>query len=154
MSETVFLELFSLSSCLPGPTSTQVSFALGAVKRGIPGGLLGGALFQYPGLFMMAAIGVGAANFLQDGHWWTRAAVDGAVPRDLPPFLQLSSVGFQLCPDMRCQTLGTALEKRSRQLCACRSTGANSASTFTNLCPRMQVLQLWQLHSWRWQQRV
>lgn len=78
MSETVFLELFSLSSCLPGPTSTQVSFALGAVKKGIPGGLLGGVLFQYPGLFMMAAIGVGAANFLQGEHWWSRAAVDGA----------------------------------------------------------------------------
>ena len=101
MSETVFLELFSLSSCLPGPTSTQVSFALGAVKKGIPGGLLGGALFQYPGLFMMAAIGVGAANFLQDGHWWTRAAVDGAIPRFLERALQLPAVGFQLRPDMQ-----------------------------------------------------
>ena len=81
MSETAFLELVSLSSCLPGPTSTQVSFALGAVKKGIPGGLLGGALFQYPGLFLMSAVGVGAAKFLQNNHWWSRAAVDGALHR-------------------------------------------------------------------------
>lgn len=85
MSASVFLELFSLSSCLPGPTSTQVSFALGAVKKGIPGGLLGGILFQYPGLMMMSAVGVGAAKFLQGEHWWSRAAVDGAPSDRLIP---------------------------------------------------------------------
>ena len=77
MSEMVFLELFALSSCLPGPTSTQVSFALGAVKRGISGGLLGGVLFQYPGLIMMSIAGVGAAKYLNTSRWWARAAVDG-----------------------------------------------------------------------------
>jgi chromate transporter len=85
MSETAFLELFSLSSCLPGPTSTQVSFALGAVKKGIPGGLLGGVLFQYPGLIMMSVAGVGAANFLNTQRWWAHTAVDGAPPRPPPP---------------------------------------------------------------------
>jgi chromate transporter len=79
MSESAFLELFSLSSCLPGPTSTQVSFALGAIKKGIPGGLLGGVLFQYPGLMMMSAVGVGAASFLKSEHWWSRAAIDGVL---------------------------------------------------------------------------
>ena len=46
--------------CLPGPTSTQVSFAIGLLKKGVVGGLLSGMLFQYPGLLMMSFIGWGA----------------------------------------------------------------------------------------------
>ncbi len=42
ISEAVFLELLALSQCLPGPTSTQVSFALGVVQKGVTGGLLSG----------------------------------------------------------------------------------------------------------------
>lgn len=37
MSEQLYLELFALGGCLPGPTSTQVSFALGTVKKGVLG---------------------------------------------------------------------------------------------------------------------
>ena len=57
----------------------QVSFALGAVKTGIPGGLLGGALFQLPGLVIMSLVGVGAASFLKGGHVWAQATTDGAA---------------------------------------------------------------------------
>ena len=42
ITTTVFLELLALAQCLPGPTSTQVSFALGVVQKGITGGLLSG----------------------------------------------------------------------------------------------------------------
>jgi len=59
-SSSLFMELFALGQCLPGPTSTQVSFALGIIKKGVGGGLLSGILFQYPGLLMMALIGYGA----------------------------------------------------------------------------------------------
>ena len=38
---------------MPGPTSTQVSFALGVTQRGVLGGLLSGGLFQYPGLILI-----------------------------------------------------------------------------------------------------
>lgn len=55
----------------------QVSFALGAVKTGIPGGLLGGALFQLPGLIIMSLVGVGAASFLKDSHPLAKATTDG-----------------------------------------------------------------------------
>lgn len=37
----VFTELFALGQCLPGPTSTQVSFAIGTVKKGVLGGFVG-----------------------------------------------------------------------------------------------------------------
>jgi chromate transport protein ChrA len=59
------------------PRGMQVSFALGAVKSGIPGGLLGGVLFQLPGLVMMSALGVGAASYLQDSHPLAKATTDG-----------------------------------------------------------------------------
>jgi hypothetical protein len=37
MSHDVFIELYALGSCLPGPSSTQVSFAIGTIKQGISG---------------------------------------------------------------------------------------------------------------------
>ncbi len=42
LSSTVYLELLGLSQCLPGPTSTQVSFAIGVVHKGVTGGLMTG----------------------------------------------------------------------------------------------------------------
>ncbi|KAJ9527912.1 hypothetical protein QJQ45_005640 [Haematococcus lacustris] len=77
MSNGVFMELFALGSCLPGPTSTQVSFAMGTVRKGVLGGLLSGALFQYPGAVMMTAIGVGAANVLSSPALWLRSLTAG-----------------------------------------------------------------------------
>jgi chromate transporter len=38
MSNEVYGELFALGQCMPGPTSTQVSFAIGIIKKGAPGG--------------------------------------------------------------------------------------------------------------------
>lgn len=66
MSASVFAELLALGQCLPGPTSTQVSFAIGVVQKGVFGGLFSGILFQYPGAIMMSAAGLGAAHFLVD----------------------------------------------------------------------------------------
>lgn len=37
MSEEVYGELFALGQFMPGPTSTQVSFAIGIVKKGVTG---------------------------------------------------------------------------------------------------------------------
>jgi len=73
----VFTELLALGQCLPGPTSTQMSFAIGVVSRGVPGGLLSGILFQYPGLLMMTLIGAGAAEWLSDPADWLRSAAHG-----------------------------------------------------------------------------
>ena len=70
MSPTVFNELLSLGQCMPGPTSTQVSFAIGVVQKGIPGGLMSGMLFQYPGLLMMSLAGAGAAEILVNPDAW------------------------------------------------------------------------------------
>ncbi|KAG2490382.1 hypothetical protein HYH03_011183 [Edaphochlamys debaryana] len=77
MSLQVFTELFSLGQCLPGPTSTQVSFAIGTVKRGFLGGMLSGALFQYPGAVIMTVVGAGAAKWLTDPPGWLAGIVAG-----------------------------------------------------------------------------
>lgn len=39
----VFTELLMLGQCMPGPTSTQMAFAIGVLKKGLSGGLLSGA---------------------------------------------------------------------------------------------------------------
>ena len=77
MSPTVFNELLSLGQCMPGPTSTQVSFAIGVVQKGIPGGLMSGMLFQYPGLLMMSLAGAGAAEILVNPDDWLRGLSAG-----------------------------------------------------------------------------
>lgn len=70
MTLPVYLEIFALCQCLPGPASTQVSFALGVLKKGVLGGLLSGILFQYPGAIIMTAIGVFAAKKLENPQGW------------------------------------------------------------------------------------
>ena len=64
MSQGVFSELLALGQCMPGPTSTQMSFAMGITQRGALGGVLSGGLFQYPGLILMTLGGAGAAEVL------------------------------------------------------------------------------------------
>eukprot|EP00850_Spirogloea_muscicola_P003519 SM000014S00307 [mRNA] locus=s14:589717:593625:+ [translate_table: standard] len=77
MSDEVFAELLAVGHMLPGPTSTQFSFAVGITQRGPLGGLLSGALFQYPGLLLMAASGAAAAHWLHDTPPWLSGAAAG-----------------------------------------------------------------------------
>lgn len=68
MSSQVFMELFSLGQCLPGPTSTQVSFAMGIVKKGV-----WGKLFPSTAACWQLAHGasvVGPAALLSKSHGW------------------------------------------------------------------------------------
>jgi hypothetical protein len=57
----------------------QVSFACGIIKRGVPGGLLSGVLFQYPGAIIMAAVGVFAAQYLANPQGWLNGLTAGAA---------------------------------------------------------------------------
>ncbi|KAI8105039.1 hypothetical protein M9435_000211 [Picochlorum sp. BPE23] len=73
----VFTELFMLGQCMPGPTSTQMGFALGVLKKGLPGGLVSGALFQGPGLIILSAIGWALADTLDKDIAWLNGLVSG-----------------------------------------------------------------------------
>eukprot|EP00803_Ostreobium_quekettii_P000313 evm.model.scf_193.4 EVM.evm.TU.scf_193.4 scf_193:26924-30002(-) len=98
MSSVVFLELLALGQCLPGPTSTQTSFALGVVNKGIPGGLMSGLLFQYPGLVIMSVLGIAADSFTIDS--WKKGISDGlaAVAVALVA-LAAKSLATKICQD-------------------------------------------------------
>ncbi|EFN55707.1 hypothetical protein CHLNCDRAFT_35448 [Chlorella variabilis] len=58
----VFTELLMLGQCMPGPTSTQMGFAIGVLKKGLSGGLLSGVLFQGPGFLILAILGWAASK--------------------------------------------------------------------------------------------
>lgn len=73
----VFTELFMLGQCMPGPTSTQMGFSLGVLKKGLSGGLVSGALFQGPGLIMLSAIGWALAKTLDKDIEWLNGLVSG-----------------------------------------------------------------------------
>eukprot|EP00850_Spirogloea_muscicola_P003179 SM000012S25441 [mRNA] locus=s12:1108224:1112159:- [translate_table: standard] len=77
MSDQVFAELLALGYMLPGPSSSQFSFAVGITQLGPLGGLLSGALFQYPGLLLMAASGAAAALWLHDTPPWLSGTAAG-----------------------------------------------------------------------------
>ncbi|KAG0610833.1 hypothetical protein M758_7G095400 [Ceratodon purpureus] len=79
LSTPVYLEIFALCQCIPGPASTQVSFALGILRKGLLGGLLSGILFQYPGAILMTAVGVFAAKKLENPQGWLEGIAAGVA---------------------------------------------------------------------------
>ncbi|CAK9103293.1 unnamed protein product [Durusdinium trenchii] len=57
LSSDRFAELFAMANCLPGPSSTQVAFAIGMTQGGVKGGLLAGACFIIPGAITLPLLG-------------------------------------------------------------------------------------------------
>ncbi|CAJ1442092.1 unnamed protein product [Effrenium voratum] len=57
LSSERFAELFAMANCLPGPSSTQVAFAIGMTQGGVQGGLLTGFSFILPGAIMLSLLG-------------------------------------------------------------------------------------------------
>ncbi|CAI5526358.1 unnamed protein product [Closterium sp. Naga37s-1] len=62
MSEDMFAELLALTQTVPGPSSTQMSLAIGIMQKGITGGFLSWILFQLPGALIMSVAGFGVAK--------------------------------------------------------------------------------------------
>ena len=54
-----------------------MGFALGIFKKGLPGGLLSGVLFQGPGLLILSLLGWGAAKALEHPPAWLLGLVAG-----------------------------------------------------------------------------
>merc|ERR1719230_1940687 len=57
MSNDRFAELFAMANCLPGPSSTQVAFAIGITQQGVLGGLISGGTFFFPGALLLGILG-------------------------------------------------------------------------------------------------
>lgn len=108
MTQAVYMELFSLGQFLPGPTSTQVSFAIGTIKKGALGGLLSGALFQYPGAIIMTAVGALAANILDDPAPWLSGITAGVSAVGVALVASATkAMCFKLCSSKVTSTLCT-----------------------------------------------
>ncbi|CAI5493690.1 unnamed protein product [Closterium sp. Naga37s-1] len=100
MSDDVFAELLALCQTVPGPSSTQMSFAIGILQKGISGGLLSGILFQYPGLIIMSLAGFGAAKFLVDPGVWLTAISAGLAAVAVALVAEAAVVlGKKVCKD-------------------------------------------------------
>jgi chromate transporter len=59
LTDADFAELVALCSFLPGPTSSQVVFALGSRRAGLPGALVASACFLAPSAAVMTALAMG-----------------------------------------------------------------------------------------------
>lgn len=66
LSSERYAELMAIANCLPGPSSTQVAFAIGITQQGVRGGLAAGLAFLLPGFFVMTALGFGAHRLREE----------------------------------------------------------------------------------------
>lgn len=62
VDKALFLELFSVSSALPGPSSTQLVVAISAIHAGISGALLAFILWSLPSFVVLIVTGVISYN--------------------------------------------------------------------------------------------
>ncbi|MEY6431851.1 chromate efflux transporter [Thioalkalicoccus limnaeus] len=63
LSEAAYADLVALCQFLPGPASSQVGFALGFLRGGLPGALVAWAAFTLPSVALLLAFAYGAAAF-------------------------------------------------------------------------------------------
>eukprot|EP00644_Phytophthora_capsici_P009613 jgi/Phyca11/118075/e_gw1.35.254.1 len=67
LTDDRFLEVLSISSAIPGPSSTQTIAAMGLFRAGPLGGLLALFFWVLPGWITMTLAGFGAKSYFQDG---------------------------------------------------------------------------------------
>lgn len=105
----VFTELLMLGQCIPGPTSTQMGFALGVLKKGLSGGLVSGVLFQGPGFLILAILGWVAAKVLDNDIAWLNGLVAGLAAAGIALVASASvSLTRNICKGRLLQVLATA----------------------------------------------
>lgn len=63
VSEASYADIVALCQFLPGPASSQVGFALGLLRAGLPGALLAWAAFTLPSALLLFAFALGADAF-------------------------------------------------------------------------------------------
>lgn len=81
--EASFASLFALTQCLPGPSSTQLATALGALHAGIPGAIAAFVCFDMTGFAVMSVTGVTMHNLSSS-----------ALPPAVAGVLTLAQVGL------------------------------------------------------------
>ena len=106
LSETAYADLVALCQLLPGPASSQVSFAVGLSRGGLAGGLVAWLGFTPPSAVAMVLFARGAAGLtgpLSGGMLHGLQVVAVAVVAQA-----VWSMGRSLCPDRPRATIAVA----------------------------------------------
>ncbi|WP_225783422.1 chromate efflux transporter [Xenophilus sp. Marseille-Q4582] len=97
LDEAAYAELVALCQFLPGPTSSQVGFALGLARAGWGGALAAWAGFTLPSAALLIGLALGLA---QHAHWLESGAVHGLKVAAVAVVAQaVWQMGRGLCPD-------------------------------------------------------
>ena len=89
VSEAEFLRLLDFANLLPGPEALELAIHLGALRRGLAGGIVAGLLFIAPGFASLTLLAwiyvrwgeVPALAALLDGIRPVATALGGSAPR-------------------------------------------------------------------------
>lgn len=80
LTDERFLEVLSIASAIPGPSSTQVITSMGLFRAGPVGGIVGFFFWMLPGWIIMTLAGMGAKSYLHDGiPYWMAGLAPAAV---------------------------------------------------------------------------
>jgi chromate transporter len=94
VSESMFIELFALTSALPGPSTTKLATAIGATFGGLTGAVLTFTMWQLPGSLLMTGAGLWFHARTATG---AAGGVDAAAASDLANyFIGLVSAAFAM----------------------------------------------------------
>ena len=97
VDDRTYGDLVALSQFLPGPSSSQVGMALGAVRAGVKGACAAWLGFTLPSAVIMILFALGVSWFELDPGW-----LDGLkIVAVAVAARAVGSVGRQLCPDWR-----------------------------------------------------
>ena len=106
LDERSFAGLVALCHFLPGPSSSQLGFAIGISRAGIPGGIAAFAGFTLPSAVLMVALGFGVDTF---GDAFDTGLIDG-LKSVAAAVLVIALWGMtkQLAPDLTRASLACA----------------------------------------------
>nr|WP_286009712.1 chromate efflux transporter [Salinicola sp. S1-1-2] len=105
LSEHDYADLLTLCQFLPGPASSQVGFAIGLYRGGLPGAIAAWMAFTLPSALMLLLFALSAASF---GGQFGQSLIDGLKLVAVAIVAHaVWSMGRRLCPDR--QRVGIAL---------------------------------------------
>lgn len=79
-SEQSYADIVALSQFLPGPASSQVGFAIGLIRAGIPGAFAAWTAFTLPSAIALVLFAIGIAHFhMMSGSAWLQGFKIAAV---------------------------------------------------------------------------
>jgi chromate transporter len=107
LDDAAYADLVALCQVLPGPSSSQVAFALGMRRAGVAGALLGSVCFMLPSAAAMIAFAYGITSWggIANSGWihGLKLAAVAVVAR------AVWGMGSTLCPDWPRRILGVCV---------------------------------------------